>query len=62
MTPRTPHARPHAGMGAPTARTARTAHPPVRGCGVARGVEAPRAAESWPPTRMPSRAELAATR
>lgn len=31
MTPRTPHARPHAGMGAPTARTARTAHPPVKG-------------------------------
>jgi hypothetical protein len=38
MTPQTPHARPHARQGRPTAQTAHTAHPPVRGCGVACGV------------------------
>ncbi len=42
MTAQTPHAGTHAHRGDPTAQTAQTAHPPVRGCGVACGVVAAR--------------------
>jgi hypothetical protein len=45
MTAQTPHAGSHADQGRPTAQTAQTAHPPVRGCGVACGVGGPRTSQ-----------------